>query len=360
VIHSLPRTPSLRPALLAALALLPLALLGATTRAAAPRRARNPHGSFKQECALCHGAEAWKPARISSRFDHGRSGFALAGAHASAQCTSCHATLEFKQAALQCVTCHEDVHRGELGPECARCHSAVSFLDRSAMVQMHQLTRFPLIGGHSALDCESCHPPTVQGHMRFVGAQADCQACHMEDYRAARSPDHAAGGFSTDCAVCHAPITWNSARFDHNRTAFPLTGAHRSTSCQSCHGDGVYRGKSTACVSCHQGDYDGTTDPNHAAAGFSTDCAACHNTTGWDGANFDHDASFFPINSGTHRGRWSNCSECHVSPTNFAQFTCFSCHPHSDRAKTDGDHSGEGGYVYDSQACYACHPRGRK
>ena len=34
------------------------------------------------------------------------------------------------------------------------------------------------------------------------------------------------------------------------------------------------------CVACHQDDYDGTNDPAHMAAGFPTDCMACHTTTG--------------------------------------------------------------------------------
>jgi hypothetical protein len=112
-------------------------------------------------------------------------------------------------------------------------------------------------------------------------------------------------------------------------------------------------------VSCHQADYDGTTDPNHAAAQFATACETCHGTTTFAGARFDHDTENFPIYSGAHAGKWSNCATCHTDPNNFAVFTCLSCHPHSDRAKTDGNHSGVNGYSYASNACYGCHPRGR-
>ena len=70
-------------------------------------------------------------------------------------------------------------------------------------------------------------------------------------------------------------------------------------------------------------------------------------------------ASAFPIDSGVHAGRWDACSTCHVNPSNYSQFTCFGCHPHSDESGTAADHSEVGGYVYDSSACYACHPQGR-
>ena len=75
-----------------------------------------------------------------------------------------------------------------------------------------------------------------------------------------------------------------------------------------------------------------------------------------DGGN--HDASFFPIYSGKHRGKWASCSTCHTVQNNFAQFSCFGCHPHSDQNETDNNHQGEPGYIYDSQACYNCHPQG--
>jgi hypothetical protein len=342
-----------------ALALLPLLMLGISSRAATRPPRTYPHGSFRQDCSLCHGSEAWKPARISRKFDHARFGFPLSGAHAATSCTSCHASLDFTRTERLCASCHEDPHRGEMGSDCARCHTARSFIDHSGMLRAHQLTRFPLTGSHASLECESCHRPGAQGHLQFLSAAAECESCHLEDYRNVRTPDHAAGGFPTDCQSCHSTWRWAGARFDHARTTFPLTGAHRAVACASCHGDGVYRGKSADCVSCHRSDYDGTSNPAHAGAGFGTQCATCHNTTRWEDATFDHDGTFFPIHSGTHRNRWNSCTDCHTNPSNYGVFTCLSCHPHSDRTETDGHHRGTSGYQYDSNACYTCHPQGR-
>jgi hypothetical protein len=355
-------TRSIRPALLAAaIAFAPLFALGGPTLQAAIQGpdVKNPHGDLKEPCAFCHTANGWKEIRVNAKFDHAKYGFPLNGAHRT-NCLSCHTTLRFESADVRCASCHQDPHLGEMGADCTRCHSARSFIDRAPMVRAHQLTRFPLIGAHAILECESCHASQAQGHLQFKGTRAACDACHMADYQATRNPDHQAGGFPLQCMQCHGTVTWNTDRFDHDRTGFPLTGAHRSTTCASCHGDGVYAGKSTACVSCHQADYNGTTDPNHVGAGFPTQCQTCHSTSSFQGAVFsDHDPSFFPIYSGIHQGLWSGCTDCHVNSQNFGQFSCFNCHPHSDKTQTDSNHSGVSGYSYDSNACYSCHPRGR-
>jgi len=497
-----PSSHAVRRAVAALLVLLPLLVLGVAGAATRPR-IENPHGRFKGECDQCHGPEGWKPARISKKFDHSRFGFRLEGAHAAASCLGCHRSLDFASSSMQCASCHQDPHRGEMGTDCSRCHSARSFVDRGPMVRAHQLTRFPLTGSHAAIDCEGCHRPSAQGQLRFVNTQAECRACHMDQFRSAKEPDHVGGGFSTDCQTCHTPSTWNRAHFDHQRsgfpltgahrattceschfagrfrgtpkdclschefqysraqpphdptgfppsqctschnttawagagfdhgatafpltgahrsaacsschgdgvykgkptacqschmtdfnaaqpnhvtsgfdpaacagchnttawagatfnhdaTAFPLTGAHRTTTCVSCHGDGVYAGKSTACQSCHLDDYNLAT-PNHAAAGFAASaCATCHNTTSWAGATFDHDSRYFRIYRGGHAGRWNACTDCHTVPTNYASFNCLGCHPHSDKAATDRTHSGRSGYRYESTACYSCHTR---
>jgi hypothetical protein len=351
---------TIRRVIAAVLLALPLAGIGGASLAALKPKIENPHGSFKGDCSLCHGAAGWTPAKISPKFNHAAFGFALTGAHASTKCTACHASLDFSQSRKLCVTCHEDPHRGEMGTECARCHSSRSFIDRSAMTRAHQSTNFPLTGSHAQLECETCHKSAAQGQMQFIGTRADCQSCHIDAYRATKNPDHVAGGFPLECAECHSTLTWNTKTFDHNRTAFPLTGAHRTVACASCHGDGIYKGKSTDCYSCHKLDYDGTNNPAHAGAGFSSSaCATCHNTTSWAGASFNHDTPFFPIFSGTHNGRWSACSDCHTNPANYAVFTCLSCHPHSDQAQTTSNHSGVSGYHYDSASCYSCHPKGR-
>lgn len=319
--------------------------------------ARNPHGVLTQPCATCHSPEAWSPPHMAASFDHAKvASFPLAGAHSAVACKSCHASLKFTEASRDCVGCHTDPHHGELGTACAQCHTPRSFLDRSEMGRAHQVSRFPLTGAHVAVDCEVCHTSAGQGQMTFVARSSDCNSCHLKDYQAARNPDHTAGGFPHDCQACHATVTWVGARFDHHATRFPLTGAHVAVSCAQCHGTGGFGALPTACVSCHQADYDAATDPNHRQAQFATDCASCHTTTVWTSATFtNHDAQYFPIYAGAHRGRWTSCSTCHVNPNDYRQFDCLSCHT---QAQTTSHHSGVNGYTYDSPSCYHCHPRG--
>ncbi|MBK7174906.1 MAG: hypothetical protein IPH84_17145 [Bacteroidales bacterium] len=92
---------------------------------------------------------------------------------------------------------------------------------------------------------------------------------------------------------------------------------------------------------------------------FSTDCKQCHNLSpGWSPAEYkDHDSQSFPIYSGTHKGEWDNCSDCHTNPSNYAQFTCTNCHEHN-QGDTDDEHEGVSGYTYNSIACFGCHPNG--
>ena len=68
-----------------------------------------------------------------------------------------------------------------------------------------------------------------------------------------------------------------------------------SVSCAQCHSSGVYAGLATTCVSCHLANYQKTTNPKHAAAGFPQDCSVCHSTTTWAGAVFDHSKTSFPL-----------------------------------------------------------------
>ena len=90
----------------------------------------------------------------------------------------------------------------------------------------------------------------------------------------------------------------------------------------------------------------------------SPDCYACH-PRGEAGDFKEHDSLYFPIFSGAHAGAWGDCRTCHSTPSNRKEFTCLNCHDHS-RERMDDKHLGEvQGYVYDSAACYQCHPNGR-
>jgi len=307
---------------------------------------------FPTNCVLCHSITSF----TSGVFNHLTTGFALTGAHVTTDCASCHVGGRYAGTPRDCVACHRGDYDATREPNhaqagfplaCEQCHTTTTFFGAAFD---HALTGFALTGAHRSIDCQQCHAGG-----RFAGTPTACVDCHRSEYDATSDPNHASAGFPTTCQNCHSTSSWEGAAFDHSTSAFPLTGAHRNLDCQACHSGG-FAGTPTACVDCHRADYDATNDPNHASAGFSTNCQDCHSTTSWEGATFDHDASFFPINSGRHRGTWSACSDCHNVAGNFAVFTCFTCHG---RNQTDSHHTGVSGYVYESTACYSCHPDGR-
>jgi hypothetical protein len=148
---------------------------------------------------------------------------------------------------------------------------------------------------------------------------------------------------------------WNPAGFAHAGTP-PLTGAHRNLNCAACHGKGNSpRGLGLRGLPSRRLRRNHGSRPCHDRVPARLPERKHHDLAR---ATFDH-ARFFPIDSGAHAGTWSSCSDCHKTPTNYADFTCLTCHPHSDEAKTSGDHGEVQNYLYESQACYTCHPQGR-
>jgi len=184
--------------------------------------------------------------------------------------------------------------------------------------------------------------------------RTDCIACHADAYVAR----HGGSGVPETCLECHHGPTWTGGSFDHSAaTGFALLGAHASLPCAACHGpDGtpIYPGVADdECIACHQADY----DRQHADSSYPPTCLVCHTTDTWLGAEFDHDSQYFPIYGGRHPGRWQECGTCHIDRSDYSVFSCFGCHPH-DRQRMDDRHADVPGYVYDSEWCYACHPRG--
>ena len=310
----------------------------------------NPHGRIEVPCTDCHTADAWKPARISERFDHDRFGFALEDAHRSAPCTSCHRSLEFRAAPRDCVSCHQDLHLGEFGTDCTRCHQTRSFTDRADQIRAHQQTRFPLDGAHAAVECLECHAPAPAGGLTWRNRPVECVACHLDEFHATRTPDHAVAGFPRDCQSCHTRSGWSGARFDHSTTRYPLLGAHAQAGCPDCHAQGVFRGLDQACVSCHAADFAAAAEPPHQAAGFPTDCTTCHSgTVQWHGASFDHGRTQFAL-TGAHRA--TSCSDCHTGGAwQGLAMDCVACH----RAGFDNSTNPPHGAAGFATQCASCH-----
>jgi hypothetical protein len=307
---------------------------------------------FPKDCTVCHNTTQWKGAK----FDHtAMTKFPLTGAHIQAPCLSCHVNNVFKGTPQTCQSCHLALYKATTNPnhaaagfptDCTACHNTTQW---KGAVFNHGATRFALTGKHATTQCSLCHVNGV-----YAGTPMNCDACHLPLYNSTTNPNHVTAGFPKDCSVCHSTTQWKGAVFNHALTKFPLTGAHTTVACASCHVGGRYTGTPTDCYACHQKVYEQVSNPNHLTAGFPHTCASCHTTTQWKGAKFNHN---FPIYTGKHAGKWTTCNDCHTTPSNYAVFSCIDCHAHN---KTDMDkkHNGRKNYVYASPSCYQCHPKG--
>ncbi len=281
-------------------------------------------------CSDCHAEHRGRSADliglVRETFDHRLTDFPLHGAHATVPCASCHAQGKpLREAAHECIGCHrdDDRHKGALGPRCADCHEDTAW--RGGRFD-HSKTKFPLENAHAKVQCVQCHPGE-----RYADTPRACATCHAVD-------DVHRGSFGPACADCHSTQGWKTRRFDHARdTKFPLTGAHASTDCLTCHVGGIHAKQlSRDCVSCHRGD-----DEHRGRNG--TQCGDCHDTTAWKTTRFDHDRTKFPLH-GLHED--VPCAACHTQDVHTQKLPtdCASCH------RSDDPHAGKEG-----TACERCH-----
>ncbi len=199
---------------------------------------------------------------------------------------------------------------------CADCHveQGWSAIQAPAEGQFdHGLTGFPLKGAHAKVECSACHRRGLDA------LTSSCSACHKDPH---------AGQNSQRCEACHTTRDWQVPRgfFVHERTRFPLTGAHAALACEQCHRPA--RGEPlaatpTECMLCHVRDYQ-RARPSHVAAMF-TSCGLCHTTSSFMGASYTHLSYRL---EGAHAR--ASCVECHTGAT-FAGLAasgndCLSCH----------------------------------
>lgn len=216
-------------------------------------------GSYGARCETCHTPKTWK----TIRFDHDRdTKFPLKGGHKTSKCEACHLdNIYTVKLSTKCSGCHgrQDPHKGSLGSDCAKCHNETAWHARVTFD--HDLTRFPLIGLHSAVGCTACHRTKT-----YRETPQRCEACHADK--------HHQGRVGSACAQCHTPNGWNRWIFDHARDArFELTGAHRSITCHSCHKarEGKRVSAPKDCIACH------SQNDVHQGA-FGSACENCHTT----------------------------------------------------------------------------------
>jgi hypothetical protein len=274
--------------------------------------------SFGSACLDCHDGVD----RFGKNFDHNAFSFKITGQHVGLACVQCHIDArgvgDFQVTLQDCYSCHQkdEPHEGRFGLNCTDCHTPGGWMPAKFD---HNLAAFKLEGRHSEVACESCHV-----NKQFRGTPMDCYSCHQQD-------DNHNGKFGTDCSACHDPSSWDHVNFEHNRTNFPLTGAHTSLACERCHSSGQFAGLLTACSSCH-------TDPVFHAGMFGLNCATCHTTENWSAVyKGPHPGIADEGGRGVNHGGGS-CRSCHTQTLHTA--TCTQCH----KGNPGGEGGGGGGH----------------
>ena len=163
--------------------------------------------------------------------------------------------------------------------DCKTCHLGDGWdsLREDFSFDHEQETGEKLVGAHSQALCLRCH--NDRGPVE-VFARQGCLGCH-EDYHTAE--------LGPNCTKCHTQQTWAPyGQIEmHNRTRFPLTGAHLLTACYQCHPGarvGNFVPTDSQCLSCHRSDLNRANNPPHLQLGYTNNCDRCHIATSWNQA----------------------------------------------------------------------------
>jgi hypothetical protein len=155
----------------------------------------------------------------------------------------------------------------------------------------HSKTRYPLIGKHQGVACESCHPPAGGGQRKWKGVPLDCHGCHGD------RKNHK-GTLGAQCQSCHDVSGWKSIRHKGPEHKFQLVGKH-DLKCEQCHTGGAHLTATVTCGDCHKQTHGGTRSP----------CQTCHTVENWKKTFYKH--KYNP----------------ELLPGKHLQATCLGCHP---------------------------------
>jgi hypothetical protein len=177
-----------------------------------------------------------------------------------------------------------------------------------------------LSGGHIAIPCADCHKKSAKFQPEPIALyrwkDLTCTSCHENPHKdqfRKRMQQVRADGSPAGCEACHTAKSWKKLTgFEHTKTEFALTGAHRATACIDCHKPPNLETTMThvdftsapkQCEGCHEDSH----GRQFAKAGV-TRCVECHTTMKWKPSLFDHEKSAFSLRGAHQHVR---CAECH-------------------------------------------------
>ncbi|MGB5668104.1 MAG: hypothetical protein WBM53_14785 [Maribacter sp.] len=294
------------------------------------------------QCIQCHTESSFSDFVGMGKFDHNVTDFTLKGSHKDVNCFECHTKTNDPERVFgdlnnisenSCVKCHDDKHEGKYGNDCVKCHRETSFLSLRTMDFFdHKTTDYPLEGKHVEVDCKQCHKKRYSSPIDFTA----CTNCHNDYHRG----EFKKNGVSPDCVACHSlEKGFDYSLYtleEHQKTEFPLEGAHNATPCFACHVSEddkrwTFRNLGENCVDCHQDIHEGYIDTKFYP---QDDCMSCHDNDAWTSVTFDHKLTNWPLD-GKHIS--VECRACHFieipdykasATQKFANLdtNCASCH----------------------------------
>ena len=293
---------------------------------------------FGNDCKSCHNQNSFllKSSTLSAKFDHNKTTYPLKGKHEKVDCRVCHKKdLTDPLPHNTCMDCHADKHNGDFEkkkdkyPDCASCHTVDGFTPSQYSIDMHNKTKYKLEGAHMAQPCFSCH--LVEKKWKFSNLGSNCVDCHKDIHKDIIDQKHYG---KQSCSTCHSTESWQTVKFDHATTEYPLVGGHAKTKCGECHinrKDNIikqtFKGLTKQCNACHK-----DVHWNQFQKNGVTDCSRCHSPESWSSKNFNHDNTNYKLD-GKHIN--VSCGKCHKAtvPENksvklykIEKYKCIDCH----------------------------------
>lgn len=355
------------------------------------------HAVQTAQCFQCHNEHKGIDYELLGlkrlQFDHSQTGWSLTGKHKQVQCKQCHTQnrkhaitdkptkkTTYLTASSNCSSCHRDVHKSK-NPRfkrCQDCHHSYNFtsLIKHLRFNHNRETNFPLTGAHKNVQCYNCHTKKVWQPLKYKR----CTNCHTDPHK---------GSFGSNCQKCHSTDSWQAGSnlssnetslkdFDHQKTRFPLTGQHRSVTCQRCHGSTIGKIKNfSQCSDCHNNPHGQEFQTNWKAK----QCNDCHLTEGWQILSFLHNKDSRYKLTGQHTlvacekchqnrtYRWltrtPQCNVCHQDIHNkqFGIQACSNCHTTAGFSHMEFDHNTQSRFklegVHRYVNCQSCHQQGK-
>ena len=240
----------------------------------------------------------------------------------------------------------QDMDTIETDLSCETCHVDAGWNIDAGRGYDHTLTGFDLKGVHDELNCGHCHPGATPAEQHdFTRSSSECNFCHEDIHN---------DQWGQDCSQCHNFDSWTLSTQDqnHDLTRFPLQGAHRNSTCESCHLNQASRSSSLRidCASCHLTDHENSVSPSHITLELSFECESCHPpiSNSWDQSSFNHNQTGYAL---LGRHFVSDCESCHTQAARNTPNVCESCHMNEYVVSLEPDHEGQG-YPFDCQHCH--------